>query len=88
MDVLLRFKRPGDTDWSSPVALSAPDGRTLADPHLAPATPLPESVRATLEGRLAAGCPPEGFGDQWEEFSVSGTTYAFTTITPQLRLRS
>lgn len=88
MEVLLRFKRPGDTEWSPPVALIAPDSRTLVDPYLAPATPLPEPVKAALEVRLSAGCPPEGFSDQWEEFLVSGTTYSFTTITPQLRLRS
>lgn len=88
MDVLLRFKRPGDADWSTPVVLSSPDGRSLAEPYLAPATPLPAPVRVALEERLGAASPPEGSSDHWEEFSVSGTTYAFSTITPLLRLRS
>lgn len=88
MDVLLRYRSEARSEWSQPVVLRAPDGRTLQEPFLAPGVALPGPVTRAIEEQLSAGPPPDGLREEWLEFSVGGALYSFTTITPQLRLRS
>jgi len=88
MDVLLRFKNAVQSDWSEAAVLSAPDGCTLKDPYIGPGIRLPDLVRAAPERRLHEGALPDGLADPWEELSVAGTAYSFTTLTPQTRIRS